>query len=125
MARILIVDDEDHIRQLIKIVLARAGHAVLEACDGLQGLELALAEGPDLILLDVRMPNMDGVETLRNLKADPRTMSTPVIMVSAYAQQREGLEYVAMGATAYVTKPFNPKDLAARVEQTLAGTQSV
>ncbi len=119
--RILVADDEDNIRQLIRIVLTRAGYVVLEATDGVEALSQATSQAPDLILLDVRMPNMDGVEALARLKADPATADIPVMMVSAYAQQREGLEYIASGASAYVTKPFNPRDLLVRIEALFAG----
>jgi CheY-like chemotaxis protein len=111
VARILVVDDEPHIIKLVSFTLERRGHDVLSAPDGPTGLELAAAESPDLIFMDVMMPMMTGLEALEALKEDPETGEIPVVMLSAKSQTYEQEEGLRKGALRYVTKPFAPADL--------------
>jgi len=119
MSRILIADDEPHIRKLVSFTLGNRGYEVLQAEDGGQALEMARAEQPDLILLDVMMPVMTGYDVLREVKADPATADVPVIMLSAKSQKAEIEEGIACGAREYICKPFTPKDLVERVGELL------
>lgn len=116
MKRVLAVDDEPHILKLISFSLASHGFDVLEAGDGLSAIEVARNEQPDLILLDVMMPALDGYEACRRLKADPETASIPIVMLSAKSQKAEQAAGFDVGALDYITKPFTPKDLVAAVE---------
>lgn len=119
MKRILVADDEPHIRRLVSFSLRGHGYEVLEACDGGQALEMAVAELPDLVLLDVMMPVMTGYEVLSNLKANPKAAGVPVIMLSAKSQQTEVQAGLSGGAEEYICKPFTPKDLVRRVGEIL------
>jgi DNA-binding response OmpR family regulator len=119
MARILVVDDEPSIVKLVSTTLRTRGHTVFEAFDGVEALEKAFEVKPDLILLDIMMPRLDGKETRKRLKADPRTANTPVIHLSAVGDFESQLEGMEDGLTDYVTKPFAPKELADHVEEFL------
>ncbi len=119
MSRILVVDDEPHIRKLVTFTLESRGHEVIEAEDGLSGIDKAASESPDLILLDVMMPVLDGLETARRLRDDPNTTGIPICMLSAKSQTYEQEAGLESGATSYVCKPFSPKDLAAKVSELL------
>lgn len=114
--RILAVDDEPHILKLVAFSLRSGGFEVLEASDGLSAIELARAEKPDLILLDVMMPALDGYEACTRLKADPATTDIPVVMLTAKTQLAEQSTGLECGAVAYICKPFTPKDLVAQVQ---------
>jgi len=115
MTRILAVDDEPHILRLVSFSLSARGFEMLEASDGITAIEIAEREQPDLILLDVMMPVLDGYETCRRLKANPKTADIPVVMLSAKSQKAEQAVGLAAGAIDYVTKPFTPKDLVEQV----------
>ncbi len=115
MSRILAVDDEPHILKLVSFSLRAQGFEVLEATDGLSAVEIAQAEHPDLILLDVMMPALDGYEACRRIKANPATSDIPVVMLSAKSQKTEQAAGVEAGALDYICKPFTPKDLVAQV----------
>jgi len=117
--RILAVDDEPHILKLVAFSLKSHGYDVLEASDGLSAIGVAQAEKPDLILLDVMMPVLDGYEACRRLKEDPATKDIPVVMLTAKAQVKEQQTGLDSGATDYVCKPFTPKDLVAQVQAIL------
>jgi two-component system, OmpR family, response regulator MtrA len=114
--RILAVDDEPHILKLIAFSLKAHGFEVLEASDGLSAVEIAAREHPDLVLLDVMMPALDGYEACRRIKADPASADIPIFMLTAKAQATEQQTGLDAGAVDYVCKPFTPKDLVARVE---------
>jgi CheY-like chemotaxis protein len=119
MARILVVDDEPSIVKLVKTTLVGRGHTVDEAFDGVEAIAQAKLHHPDLILLDIMMPRMDGTEVRKRLLADPVTKDIPVIHLSAvgdYDKQRQALNE---GATDYIVKPFTPSDLADRVADNL------
>jgi DNA-binding response OmpR family regulator len=121
--RVLIIDDSAFIRLLVrKQLLEHApeeGLAVLEAADGITGVEVAREGRPDLILLDICMPGTDGFETLRRLKADPRTRAIPVIFLSSASAATEVARGLDLGGADYVTKPFDPIELRARIRAVL------
>ena len=119
MHRILIIEDERDIADLIGFNLQRAGYDVIKAHDGLEGTELALRERPDLILLDLMLPGRDGYAVFRELRRDPRTAHTPVIMLTAKAQTEDRIQGLEAGADDYLTKPFSPKELMLRVQAIL------
>jgi DNA-binding response OmpR family regulator len=118
--RVLAVDDEPHILKLIAFSLRTHGFDVLEASDGLSAIEVAETERPDLILLDVMMPALDGYEACRRIKANPDTADIPIFMLTAKTQAAEHQIGFDAGARDYITKPFTPKDLVATVEQFFA-----
>jgi two-component system, OmpR family, alkaline phosphatase synthesis response regulator PhoP len=109
--RILVVDDERHIVRLVQINLERQGYIVIPAADGREGMERIHEQRPDLIILDVMMPHMDGFEVLAVLKGDASLKTIPVIMLTARAQDRDVLRGMECGADLYLTKPFNPFEL--------------
>jgi two-component system alkaline phosphatase synthesis response regulator PhoP/two-component system response regulator VicR len=113
----LVVDDERHIVRLVQVNLERQGYEVLTAYDGVECLEKTKAEKPDLIILDVMMPRMDGFEALQRLKSDPETNHIPVIMLTARAQDRDVLQGYQYGADLYLTKPFSPLELISLVKR--------
>jgi two-component system alkaline phosphatase synthesis response regulator PhoP/two-component system response regulator VicR len=118
MARkILVVDDERHIVRLVQVNLERAGYEILTAYDGVEALEKIKTESPDMVVLDVMMPRMDGFEVLKNLQADPRYQNIPVIMLTAKAQDADIFKGWASGVSSYLTKPFNPRELLVFVER--------
>ncbi len=113
MTKILVVEDELDIRELLVDTLVDNGYEVVEAADGMTGLEQALSHIPDIILLDVMMPGMDGFQVLEKLKHSPLTESIPVIMVSAKGQEQDVQDAIRAGAWGYVTKPWEPGELDA------------
>jgi DNA-binding response OmpR family regulator len=115
VTRILAVDDEPHILRLVSFSLSSKGFDVIEASDGLTAVEIAEREQPDLILLDVMMPVLDGYEACRRLKANPATREIPVVMLSAKSQKAEQAIGLEAGALDYICKPFTPKDLVEQV----------
>ena len=115
--KILAVDDERHIVRLVEVNLQRAGYEVVTAYDGREALEKVKAENPDLVVLDVMMPYMDGFEVLKNLKADPATAEIPVIMLTAKAQDADVFRGWQSGVDCYLTKPFNPMELISFVKR--------
>ena len=118
---VLLVDDDPVILRLLEVNFEMEGFAVRTAGDGQEGLEVARAEQPDVIVSDVMMPRMNGLELAASIKADPATAAIPVLLLSAKAQAtdiRAGLE---AGADDYVTKPFEPNDLVERVIKLLPG----
>jgi two-component system alkaline phosphatase synthesis response regulator PhoP len=115
VSRILAVDDEPHILKLVSFSLRAQGFDVIEASDGLAAVDIAEKEHPDLILLDVMMPALDGYEACRRIKANPVTKDIPVVMLSAKSQKTEQAAGVEAGALDYICKPFTPKDLVAQV----------
>ncbi len=122
MHKILLVEDEDTMRRLIGVLLRRKGFEVVEASGGEQGLELATQEQPDLILLDIMMPHVDGFETLRRLRANPETEDIPVIFLTAKSQVEDRVTGLHLGADDYIVKPADPDELAARIHAVLART---
>lgn len=119
-ARILVADDDPFIRRLVAFTLQKRGYTVLEANDGVAALELARQEKPDLAVLDILMPEMNGLEVTQTLAQDPTTAHIPILILSASAQQAEIEAGLASGATAYIIKPFEPRVLGERVAEILA-----
>ena len=117
MTTVLIVDDEPNIVQLVRITLEIAQVRVLEAADGQSALDRAVTERPDLILLDVDLPDVNGLEVCRRLKGDDRMTGTKIVMLTAAAQQDDVARGLAAGADQYLTKPFSPVRLLSIVEQ--------
>ncbi len=115
--KVLIVDDENLIVMSTQMVLESIGYEVVAALDGQEALEKAASESPDLILLDIMMPGMDGWETLERLKADPETAPIPVIVFTAREHSKGRQRSIEMGAVEYFRKPFEPDDLIELVEQ--------
>lgn len=115
--RVLVIDDEPDVLLLCRVNLEHAGHEVLEALDGERGIELTLAELPDLIVLDIMLPSLDGLSVLGALGQHPETRGTPVVLLSAKAQAEDQLQGWLAGCAEYVTKPFSPSALAETVEQ--------
>ena len=116
MRRVLVVDDEPHIRTVLRGYLEAAGFAVVEAADGDAALVALRAEPPDLVLLDVMLPGIDGLEVLRRLRA---FSDVYVILVTAKAEEVDKLVGLGVGADDYVTKPFSPREVTARVKAVL------
>jgi CheY-like chemotaxis protein len=117
---VLIVEDEDQIRKLEEDWLSMVGLSTLTACDGQQGVNLARAHLPDLILLDLKMPDLTGQEVLQALKADPATVDIPVIVVSAFRDSDTVEELYGLGAVKYLKKPFRLQELWGYVRDTLS-----
>lgn len=116
---ILVVEDEAAIRDLLCINLSAAGYTTREAEDGIQALERAKSEKPDLILLDWMLPGLDGLGVLRHLRADPTLAAIPVIMLTAKSEENDVVLGLELGASDYVTKPFSNKVLIARIRAIL------
>jgi CheY-like chemotaxis protein len=118
--KLLIADDEPAVRALVRVTLEDDDYRIFEAGDGVEALEKVHAENPSLVLLDIMMPRMNGLEVCRIIKSDPTTSRTVVVMLTAQAQQRDRDRGLAAGADVYFTKPFSPLallDLVARVRQ--------
>ena len=113
---ILVIEDDESVSQLIRLYLAHEGYRAVTAKDGIKGLNLARSENPDLILLDLNLPRMDGSEICRSLRGES---DVPIIMVTARVDEDERLEGLDLGADDYVTKPFSPRELMARIRAVL------
>ncbi|MEJ2110116.1 MAG: response regulator [Acidobacteriota bacterium] len=117
--RILIIDDEEDLIELARYNLEQEGFQVQGALDGESGLAIAIKEQPDLVLVDLMLPGMDGLEVCRSLRANSSTASIPVIMLTAKSAESDRIVGLELGADDYVTKPFSPRELAARVKAVL------
>ena len=117
---VLVVDDEPNVRRITKLLLEREGHRVLTAADGEEALLLAKVEQPDVILLDVVMPKLDGYETLKRLRVDADLQSIPVVMVTARGTEHDIAQSFQLGAVFHVEKPYETKDLLQKVKVALA-----
>jgi DNA-binding response OmpR family regulator len=117
--RILIVEDDPHTVELVRLYLDRDGHRVLTAADGIEGLRQARESQPDLVVLDVMLPGIDGLEVCRQLRAHS---TVPIVMLTARVEEEDRLTGLDLGADDYVTKPFSPRELAARVRAVLRRT---
>ncbi|HJU06009.1 MAG TPA: response regulator transcription factor [Nitrospiraceae bacterium] len=114
--KILIVEDEKDILNLVKLYLEKDGYRVSTAMTGLDGLTLVKAEHPDLVVLDLMLAEMDGLEVCKRIRATPNIAMTPIIMLTAKAEEADTIVGLELGADDYVTKPFSPKALVARVK---------
>jgi DNA-binding response OmpR family regulator len=120
-AKVLLVDDDPVILKLLQVNFEMEGYTVVLANDGVEGLEKARSERPDIVLLDIMMPRMDGLQVTEALKADEATRNIPIILLSAKAQASDIQAGKDMGADDYLTKPFDPLELLERVTELLAG----
>jgi two-component system phosphate regulon response regulator PhoB len=118
-ATILVVEDEPAIQELVSYNLELAGHRALRADNAEQALDMVRTELPDLVVLDWMLPGMSGIEFARVLRADRRTQSVPLIMLTARAEEKDKLSGLEIGADDYLTKPFSPRELNARVKAVL------
>ena len=119
--KILAVDDEKHIVRLVQINLQKEGYEVITASNGREALERVASDKPDLVVMDVMMPEMDGFEALRKLKENNETAEIPVIMLTAKAQDADVFRGWQSGADLYLTKPFNPLELITFVKRIFQG----
>lgn len=114
--KVLIVEDEQDILNLVKLYLEKDGYRVSTAMSGLEGLKLVKADRPDLVILDLMLAEMDGLEVCKRIRAAPETAMIPIIMLTAKAEESDTVIGLELGADDYVTKPFSPKALVARVK---------
>jgi two-component system, cell cycle response regulator DivK len=117
--RILVVEDQEDNRRIVRDLLASAGYEMIEALDGEAGVRLAETERPDLILMDVQLPLLDGHEATRRIKRNPALRAIPVIVVTSYALSGDDAKAMAAGCDAYVAKPFSPRQLLATIRKFL------
>ena len=115
MKRILVIDDHEDNRKILNDLLASAGYEIVEAVTGREGVAMARLHHPDLILMDIQLPEMDGYEATRLIKADSNMELIPIIAVTSYALSGDDAKALAAGCTGYVTKPFSPRQLLAKV----------
>jgi DNA-binding response OmpR family regulator len=120
MTKVLVIDDEAPIRLLCRVNLEAEGMAVIEAADGPSGVERAREEEPDVILLDVMMPGLDGWRVAEELLDDPDTRGIPIVFLTARAELRDRARGLDLGGLDYVTKPFNPVELAPLIREVIA-----
>lgn len=117
--KVLVVDDEDNIRMLVKFNLEKADYEVFEAEDGRKAVEMATDLLPDIVILDLMLPGIDGLEVCRNLKRNPRTAALPIIMLTAKSDEIDRVIGLELGADDYMTKPFSQRELVARIKAVL------
>jgi two-component system, OmpR family, alkaline phosphatase synthesis response regulator PhoP len=117
--KILVIDDEEDILELLRFNLTKEGYQVCSASTGEEALSLARTERPDLVLLDLMLPGIDGLEVSRRLKADPLTRSMPIVMLTAKGEESDIVSGLELGAEDYITKPFSRKVLVARLRAVL------
>ena len=116
---ILYIEDNEYNRKIVRQLLSRTSYRLLEAVDGESGVAQAQHELPDLILMDVQLPKMSGLEATRILKADPRTAHIPIIVITSFALSGDREKAAAAGATSYLAKPYSPRELLALVREIL------
>ena len=114
-SKVLVIEDEPDILEVIHYNLEREGHKVSACRNGEQGLSRIRTDNPDLVILDLMLPGMDGVEVCRQVKADPVTRAIPIIMVTAKGEESDIVLGLGIGADDYIAKPFSPRELVARV----------
>ncbi len=115
--RILLVEDHEDNRRIVRDLLASVGYELIEAVTGEEGVALAARERPDLILMDIQLPGLDGYEATRRIKADPALRAIPIVAVTSYALSGDDRKALAAGCDAYVTKPFSPRALLAKIRE--------
>jgi len=118
--RILVIEDQEDNRQILRDLLTSADFEVIEAEDGVAGVAAAAAQRPDLILMDIQLPLLDGYEATRRIKADPALRAIPIIVITSYALSGDDEKARAAGCDAYFSKPFSPRQLLAKVREYLA-----
>lgn len=123
--RVLVVEDTEDNRRILRDLLGSAGYDVVEASDGAEGLSAVARFSPDLVVLDIQLPVIDGHEVARRLKADPKTRDIPIVAVTSYALAGDEEKSRAAGCDAYVAKPFSPRHLLATIRGFLPGGGSL
>jgi two-component system cell cycle response regulator DivK len=118
-SRILVVEDTEDNRQIVRDLMSAAGYVLIEAVDGLEGVAAAERERPDLILMDIQLPGIDGYEATRRIRALPEIGKVPIIAVTSYALSGDEAKARAAGCDGYVAKPFSPRQLLAKVREFL------
>ena len=116
---ILVIEDQEDNRRILRDLLSNSGFTVAEATTGLQGVEKAAELQPDLILMDIQLPGMDGYEATRRIKAQPELSAIPIIAVTSYALSGDDVKAFEAGCDGYITKPFSPRQLLATVREFL------
>ena len=116
---ILYVEDNEFNRKIVRQLLARTTYRLTEAVDGEEGVAMAQAARPDLILMDVQLPRLSGLDATRQLRADPRTADVPIIVVTSFALSGDDVKAREAGANAYLAKPYSPRDLLAKIREIL------
>ena len=117
--KILVVEDTEDNRQILRDLLGMAGYDMIEAHDGAEGVSQATEHKPDLILMDIQMPVMDGYEATRRIKADPELKAIPIVAVTSYALSGDEEKARAAGCDAYIAKPYSPRQMLAKVREVL------
>jgi two-component system cell cycle response regulator DivK len=117
--RILVVEDQEDNRKIVRDLVTASGYELVEAATGEEGLEVAARERPDLILMDIQLPGIDGYEVTRRIKANPQLRQIPIIAVTSYALSGDDKKAFAAGCDGYVTKPFSPRLLLAKIKEYL------
>jgi two-component system cell cycle response regulator DivK len=117
--RILVIEDQEDNRRILRYLLGSAKYEVVEATTGEEGVSLAEQERPDLILMDIQLPGLDGYEATRRIKGNAELRHIPIIVVTSYALSGDDVTAFAAGCDAYVTKPFSPRQLLATIQQYL------
>jgi len=116
---ILYIEDNEYNRKIVRQLFSRTSYRLLEALDGESGVAIAQAQMPQLILMDVQLPKMSGLDATRTLKADPRTRDIPIIVITSFALSGDREKAAAAGADSYLAKPYSPRELLALVRQFL------
>jgi len=117
--RILVVEDQADNLQILRDLLSNAGYEMIEALDGEAGVRIAVSERPDLILMDIQLPLLDGYEATRRIRADPALGATPIIVITSYALSGDETKAHAAGCDGYVSKPYSPRLLLAKIREYL------
>src|SRR5262245_59709719 len=117
--RILVVEDQEDNRQILRDLLGNAGYELIEAVDGQQALAMYAKQRPDLIFMDIQLPLLDGYEVTRRIRTDPESKGIPIIAVTSYALAGDEAKAVAVGCDGYITKPYSPRALLAKVREYL------
>jgi two-component system cell cycle response regulator DivK len=117
--RVLVVEDHADNRRIVRDLLTRSGYEIIEAVTGEEGVTLAQTQHPDLILMDIQLPVIDGYEATRRIKADPALQHVPIIAVTSYALSGDDVKAFAAGCNGYIAKPFSPRALLAKVREYL------
>ena len=116
---VLHIEDNEYNRKIVRQLLSRTTYRLLEAADGEEGLAVAQRELPDLILMDVQLPKLSGLDATRLLRADPRTANIPLVVVTSFALSGDDRKAMDAGASAYLAKPYSPRDLMAPIHKFL------
>jgi two-component system, cell cycle response regulator DivK len=114
---VLYVEDNEFNRKIVRQLLAKTSYRLTEATDGAEGVASALATPPDLILMDIQLPKVSGLDATRQLRDDPRTAAVPIIVVTSFALSGDEQKATAAGATAYLAKPYSPRELLAKIRE--------